>query len=247
MKKVNLFIVGTQKGGTTALADFLAKHPNVYVVDGKEAHVFDNPVLQNTSSDCIDIAYQKLLSRYNGEEICCDATPIYMFFKEIPARLFNYNPNARVIIILRDPAERALSHYQMEKKRGDEKLSYFSALLSEKKRLATDVDCYKLGSAHRIFSYRSRGHYFSQLVNIYSHFPKENVLILTNEQLRLQHDSALEKVSHFLKIPNVTIPPAKIFSGNYQVTFKERLICCFLKFYFIFDKIKLRLYYKISL
>lgn len=247
MKKINLFIVGTQKGGTTALADFLAKHPNVYVVDGKEAHVFDNPELQNTSFECIDMAYQQLLSQYNGEEICCDATPIYMYFKEIPTRLFNYNPNARIIIILREPAERAFSHYQMEKRRGDEELGYYSALLSEKKRLAADADPYQLGSAHRVFSYRSRGHYFSQLVNIYSSFPKENVLILTNDQLRLHHQRTLGKVTHFLNIPNVEIPSAKIFSGDYQIKFKERVVTGILKFYFLFERIKLRIYYGVSM
>ncbi|HEA3200189.1 TPA: sulfotransferase domain-containing protein [Aeromonas veronii] len=246
MERVNLFIVGAQKGGTTALADFLSQHPQVYIADGKEAHVFDDPLLQCCEMAHIDSAYQEYFSCYQGEMVRCDATPIYMYFKEIPERIFSYNPDARIIIILREPAERAFSQYQMEKRRGDEEFSFIRALLSEKKRLASDLDRYKLDSAHRLFSYRSRGCYFEQLQNIYSIFPKENVLVLSNNELRFKHKQTLVKVAHFLNISVVDIPAASVFSGNYKMTFSERLVTWALKFYFFPEKMRLLFFYKFS-
>jgi hypothetical protein len=247
MKKINLFIVGTQKGGTTALADFLSKHPEIYVTDGKESHVFDDPALQGATSEAIDIVYQRYLSRYQGEAICCDATPIYMYFKEIPARLSSYNPDARVIIILRDPAERAFSQYQMEKRRGDEKLGYAEALFAETRRLAADINCYQQGSAHRLFSYRSRGHYSKQLQNVFSVFPREQVLLLTNDELRHDHEITLEKVTHFLNIEQMKIASATVFSGDYQATLKEHIANKLLRLYFFPEKVRLRLHYGLRL
>lgn len=135
MEKINLFIIGTQKGGTTALADFLGKHPDIYIVDGKEAHVFDDPFLQDAGIDNIQCAYKPFLKAYHGQPVRCDATPVYMYLPEIPARLSHYNEDAKIIIILRDPAERALSQYHMERRRGDEHLPYPLALCAENSRL----------------------------------------------------------------------------------------------------------------
>lgn len=246
MNKVNLFIMGTQKGGTTALADFLARHPDIYVTDGKEAHVFDSPSIDGRQEN-INSAYQNLLSTYTSEKIICDATPIYMYYEAIPGLIYSYNKAARIIIILRDPSERAFSQYQMEKRRGDEPLTYARALLAESKRLSADSEPYQVGSAHRLFSYRARGHYCRQLENIFSIFPKEQILLLTNNELRHQHHATLNKIMRFLDVKNVDIQPATVFSGDYNQTFFERIVDKLVKLYFLPEKMRLRFRYGIKL
>jgi len=247
MEKINLFIIGTQKGGTTALADFLGKHPDIYMVDGKEAHVFDNPFLQDAGIDNIQCEYKPFLKAYQGQPVRCDATPVYMYFPEIPARLSHYNEDAKIIIILRDPAERALSQYHMERRRGDEHLPYPLALCAENSRLKKDNHPYLIGSAHRLFSYRTRGHYCKQLARIFSLFSPYQVLVLTNRELRQFHDETLDKVTNFLGIEKLMVAQESVFSGNYQPTLTERISTWLLKLYFLPEKVRLRYRYNIKL
>lgn len=222
MPAINLFIVGTQKGGTTALAEFLSAHPQVCLVAGKEAHVFDSPDIEQLTKADISRRYQALLPHHQGEAIRCDATPLYMYFPDIPERLAHYNPAAKVIVLLREPATRAFSQYQMEKRRGDEPLSFAQALLAETHRLKQAADLRAQGSAWRLHSYRHRGYYSQQLANLYRFFSPKQVLILRNSDLLHQHQSTLDRVCQFLAIDTFNSAPRKVFTGAYQTTLAER-------------------------
>lgn len=223
MSAINLFIAGTQKGGTTALAEFLAEHPQICVVQGKEAHVFDAPDIEQLNKADINSRYQQLLSHYQGEKICCDATPLYMYFKDIPARLADYNANAKVIVLLRDPAKRALSHYQMEKRRGDEPFGFAQALFAEHHRLSQSSDLRAKKSAWRLYSYGNRGYYSRQLANIYRSFSAEQVLVLRNSDLLAQHQHTLDTVCQFLAIDTFNSTPREVFTGRYNISLSERI------------------------
>lgn len=223
MSVINVFIAGTQKGGTTALAEFLAGHPQVCLVQGKEAHVFDQANIDSLTSADISARYRQLLPHYNGETICCDATPLYMYFSDIPARLARYNPSAKIIVLLRDPAERALSQYQMEKRRGDEPLGFAQALLAEHYRLKQGADPRDNGSAWRLHSYRNRGYYSRQLANIYRSFAPEQVLVLRNNDLLHQHQQTLDRICRFLTIDTFSSAPRDVFAGRYRVSTIERI------------------------
>ncbi|USP08618.1 sulfotransferase [Aeromonas dhakensis] len=238
MNKINLFIIGTQKGGTTALAEFLSQHSDIYVTDGKEAHIFDDPSLSHCN-DSIDLAYRHLLSKYNNESVICDATPIYMYFSDIPKKLYEYNPSARLIVIMREPSERAFSQYQMERRRGDEPLSYPQALFAECKRLREDSNPYQHGSSHRLYSYRSRGHYCRQLDNVFSVFSRTQVLLLTNDELRYDHDVTIKKITQFLDVNHESVVSSTVFSGEYKATLKESITSKVLRLYFFPERVRL--------
>ena len=223
MPLINLFIVGTQKGGTTALAEFLSAHSQVCLVQGKEAHVFDQHNIDTQTASDIEDNYRKLLPHYTQQAICCDATPLYMFFPDIPARLASYNPAAKIIVLLREPAERALSQYQMEKRRGDEPFGFAQALIAERHRLRQSAAPSAEKSAWRLHSYRQRGYYSRQLANIYQHFAPEQVLVLRNSDLLYQHQPTLDRICQFLMIDSFISAPREVFAGRYQATLAERV------------------------
>lgn len=247
MPKVNLFVVGTQKGGTTALAEFLSLHPDVCVAKNKEVHIFDHEAAPGMSAEEIDEAYSQHFSHYGGERYRCDATPVYMFFSDVARQLLQYNKNAKVIVLLRDPAERALSHFYMQKRQGSERFSFLSALLIENHRLKKDSKPRCFSSAWRAFSYRSRGCYSRQLDAIFNSFKKEQVLILRNNDLVHDHYGSLNKVADFLGVERFCCEPRKVFSGEYKKSFFQRLLLTFLRLSYFPERVRLYRRYRIKL
>lgn len=214
---VNLHIVGVQKAGTTALAHFLSQHPDVCVVEGKEAHVFDQPnFAQQDKKAYADRRYAKKLSHYAGEKIICDATPITIFNKVFLNDCYNYNPEAKFIVLLRDPVERAVSHYYMSRQRGREKHNMLWSFLREKHRLkrVSEEDAWLSGSVWRENTYLKRGEYKMQITNLLSIVPSSQCLILHQEALLKDHYRTLQRVLGFLGLQKCTIEPEKVFASD---------------------------------
>ena len=214
-RMVDFVIAGAQKSGTSALAHFLSQHPAVAVAS-REGHIFDAP---DYSSDWtpeeIDARYTRRIDPQPGTAVCGESTPIYLFLPDVAAELYRYNPALRVIVILRDPVERALSHYAMERDRGNEHRPLWFALLAERRRLRRCDDPKGPESAARRHSYRSRGLYSGQLRNLFAALPRDQVLVLRSEDLRLRHDATLENAFAFLGVSvSVRIPPETVFEGT---------------------------------
>ena len=129
-----------------------------------------------------------------------EATPIYLFLPEIAPELRRYNSDLKLIVLLRDPVERAISHYYMEKNRGYEKLPPWLALLSEPWRLRRCGNPRRHGSAWRRHAYRRRGLYSLQLSNLYRHIGPDRVLLVRTEDLGRRHDAVLGRVFDFLGV-----------------------------------------------
>ena len=174
--KVNFLICGTQKGGTTALADYLRLHPQIHIPARKELHFFDNENIcwQNPPYWHYHRSYQNA----EHHQLWGDATPIYMYWKPAVERIWRYNSSMRLIATLRNPISRAYSHWAMEISRGKELLSFDEALKKEEHR------CRKaLPQQHRRFSYLDRGFYSEQLRRLWQFFGRDAVLILRQEEL----------------------------------------------------------------
>jgi len=124
MVKPNLFIVGAPKAGTTSVYEYLKKHPDVYFPRLKEPNYFSSkeiisqklyykvPIIKTESS------YLSLYSQHKNQKIIGDASVSYLYYPKVAARIRNYNPDAKIIIILRDPIQRAFSHYLMDYRLG---------------------------------------------------------------------------------------------------------------------------------
>ena len=216
-KSLDFMIIGAQKAGTTALASFLSEHSDLRMSRPKEVHLFDSPEYSSLwSVDEINARYRPCF--LDGADSCLwgEATPICLYWPEIAPELRRYNPDLKLIVVLRDPVERAISHYMMEKGRGNERLPMGLAFLLERSRIRRG-DPRSPTSARRVCSYLDRGHYDKQLRNLRMYFPDQQILVLENSELSQHHAATMSKVLCFLGVsPVVIAKPKKIFSGEYD-------------------------------
>ncbi|OOF02674.1 hypothetical protein BZG80_11890 [Salinivibrio sp. MA440] len=216
-KRTNLFIVGGQKCGTSALAHFLSQHPSICMALGKEAHVFDQPMFCQLTQSHIEALYTERYPHYSGERYVCDATPIYAYWQDIPKHIAAYNPEAKLVMVVRNPVERAISQYAMSKNRGQESLNVFLAFLLEPLRMRVNQNRNWKQPA-RTQSYLSRGTFKSQIENLFRYFLADNILIIHHQDLLYQHDAVLNRVFEFLNISSWDIAAESIFSGQYSLS-----------------------------
>ncbi|MEI6123995.1 MAG: sulfotransferase [Bacteroidota bacterium] len=207
---VNFLIVGTQKGGTTALARFIAQHPKVFIPSQKELHYFDNKDFFKKYPPNYTI-YHDWFQPNENQILLGEATPIYMYWKKAAKRIFLYNPCMKLIFILRNPIDRAYSHYNMEINCNNEYLSFRLALFFELVlRWLFPLKQF------RVHSYIDRGYYSKSIKRMMKFFPKEQMLFLRTEDLQANHQSTLKKVFEFLNIPNVEIEQENFFVNEYH-------------------------------
>lgn len=191
---VNFIIAGAQKGGTTALFDYLTDEPGVALSTVKETHFFDDE-----SRDWHRPDYGDYHARFDvrGQPAVGEATPIYIYWPNCLARIRAYNPAMRLILVLRDPVERAWSHWKMEYARGAETQPFAWCIRQGRRRLFEGQPW----GFHREFSYVERGFYGDQVEQLFSLFPREQVLILRSGDLRGDPAATLAGVRRFLGLP----------------------------------------------
>ena len=216
---VNFLICGTQKGGTSALDAYLREHPEICMVDKKESHFFDNEsVFCKITPD-----YSKYHSFFNpksSHQLLGETTPIYMYWHDSPRRIWQYNPHMKIIVILRNPIDRAYSHWNMERSRKTDDLPFWDAIQNEQERCRE-----ALPYQHRVYSYIDRGFYLEQLRRLWFYFSKDNVLVLKNEYLKNQPQEALQDVCDFLGVDRFAgVATKDVHSRPYpsQMSDKER-------------------------
>ena len=183
----------------------------------KEVHLFDAPEYSNAwSAAQIDERYAPHFRHCPEAALRGEATPIYLYLPDIPRELKRYNPRLKLIVLLRDPAERAISHYYMEKGRGQEDSPLWLALLMEPLRLARDRNPRASNSATRWHAYRRRGLYSRQLRNLYRSFDASSVLVIRTRDLRQRQDVVLRRTLAFLGArQELRIPPETVLEGDY--------------------------------
>jgi len=215
---VNFIICGTQKGGTTALDHYMRMHSEVCMAKKKEVHFFDNDKYFLTNSSPYD-KYHKFFNPKKDHKVIGESTPIYMFWINAMERIFNYNPNIKLIIILRNPIERAFSNWNMEIQRKREKRTFLESIQYEIKQLNREI------KQNRTYSYLRRGFYTDQIKRILKIFKKKQLLCLKNENLRNKPEDTLSLVSDFLDITKFkNTQKISIHSRNYneKLGFEEK-------------------------
>ena len=214
--KVGFMIVGAQKCGTSALWEYLGAHPQVGMSSPKEVQLFSGPDYSSEwSPQEIDRRYAPWFRHCPEANVRGEVTPIYLFFPEVAAQLKRYNPDLKLIVLLRDGAERAISNYYMQRARGKEKAPLWLALLAEPWRLRRCANPRDWGSASRVFSYRARGLYSLQLRNLFKHFPRHQVHIVRSRDLLQDHETVLRGVFAFLGVAeNVEMPKRTALPGE---------------------------------
>lgn len=187
--------IGTQKGGTTTLHKLLQRHPEIYLPNCKEIHYFDQHYTSSTSS-----WYSSYFKEAKEEQKAGEITPIYMYLPEIPERIYKLLPNIKILILLRDPVERTLSHIFHAKKRGFENLTPQQAIEKEESRLKTR----KMYNLQK-HSYVSRSMYAEQLDRYEKIFKEEQMLVLKSEQLFEETKETLRRITSFLNVKSIEL------------------------------------------
>lgn len=218
--KVNFLICGTQKGGTSALDLYLRGHPEICMAVNKEVHFFDNED-HFKSNNLVDYNfYHRAFEPKLRSQLLGEATPIYMYWYDAPRRIWEYNQNMKLIVILRNPIERAYSHWNMEFSRGADNISFWDALITERDRCRE-----ALPSQHRVYSYVDRGLYSEQLRRLWTFFPKEQILILKNEALRIEPKKTLKQICEFLGVsaePFLEIDSKVVHATPYKISMSKK-------------------------
>ncbi len=217
--------LGVQKGGTTSLHCLLEQHPEVFLPPMKEVHYFS---LNFASGEAW---YRSQFAGAGPRQRCGEITPYYLFHPQAPSRVQALLPQARLIVLLRDPVERALSQYFHSRRHGFEPLELEAALAAESQRLHdADAALQTLDVRHRSHqehSYLSRSRYEQQLPQWLATFPADQLLILRSEDLFEQPSEIWEKLLHFLELEFCPVPslqqPANSGRGEaVQVSFDLR-------------------------
>lgn len=175
-------IAGAQRCGTTSLFRMLAKHPDVQPpAFTKGIHYFDTADRYRRGARFYGAHFPLALG--NGRKVTGEASPYYVFHPLAARRIAEDLPDARVIVLLRDPVERAFSAHKQETWRGFETLPFEDALDAEPARLAGEeerilADPTYQSFAHQHHAYVGRGHYAPQLRRMEQAIGRDNLLVL---------------------------------------------------------------------
>jgi len=191
----NFIIIGAQKSGTTSLKFYLNQHPDIYMPKSR-INFFDKP--KNYSKGIK--WYEKNFDCCNSENCIGEKTTEYLhpFSKIVSERIFNTLPNVKLIALLRNPVERAYSHYWHNRINGLEPLSFEKALKLEEERIKLDYEIYNRKMA--LYSYKYRGKYIEHIKRFAHFFKKEKMLFLLTDNLKNHREETLIKVFRFLGV-----------------------------------------------
>jgi len=218
----DFLIIGAQKCGTTSLFYYLCQHPQIMQSSTKEVHYFDGGLDSNVDT------YEKgqywyrthfpLKSELKEGYITGEASVLYIFHPLAASRIYELVPNVKMIALLRNPTERAISHYFYNKRRQKESLDIMDAFRAEEQRMKSTWESgdYK-NDDFRLSSYKTRGLYQEQLERYLDFFSKEQMLILCSEDFFKEPRNTLTRVCKFLDIETdftIEDPRAKNVSDN---------------------------------
>lgn len=224
----DFLVIGTKRGGTTSLFNYLMMHEGVLGLfpqsrGRKSSDYFFKNVTEDQAwyrSHFHTRAYRDRLARRLGyEPVAGEASPYYVWDPRIAARAYDVNPELKAVLLLRDPVKRAWSHYQERVANGVEPLSFGDALEAEQSRTAGELDRMSAdptyySEAHDWYSYRSRGIYLPQIENWRQTFPHDQLLVLRSEDLYADVQGTFDEICAFLGVPSVPLPTTRTFGAG---------------------------------
>lgn len=201
---VDFFVIGVARGGTTSLYNYLQQHPRIFLPRVKECNYFsevDTPdkeaykdpqpgkdYHQKIIRD--EKIYQSLFNDAENDQLRGDVSPSYLWDKNAAARIHNYNPEAKILVSLRNPVKRAHSHYLLHFQTGHDKSASFEEALTAPKR-----EIWGGGNM-----YLEMGRYYNQLKPYFELFNREQIKVLIAEDWTSRNVDALNEIFDFLGI-----------------------------------------------
>lgn len=217
MPAPHFLIIGAQKAGTSSLYNILCQHPQICAAQRKEVHFFDQHYGEGRDW------YHRQLGAPDAGQLTGEASPFYLAHPLAAQRIHAENPDTKLLILLREPAARAYSHYQHQRRRQVETLDFCAALACEEQRTAKHWLALARGELLRtsnaqMFSYRRRGYYAEQLQRYFQLFPRSQLWIESSEVFFQDPLATSQRCFEFLDIDPSFIPVdfAVRKPGNYQ-------------------------------
>jgi Sulfotransferase family len=198
----NFFLVGAAKAGTTSAYAYLSQHPQVFFPRIKEPHFFTqvraSPRQRAFVEAITDRAkYLRLFREAHRFDVVADASPSYLWHPDVPHRIRAQVPEAKIAMLLRDPVERAYSHYLMDYRDGIQDLPFYDALVHDLSRREKGWGISSL--------YFELGRYAQQVSRYLEIFPPEQIRILFSEDFRRDVKRSLCELIEFLELDTAAI------------------------------------------
>jgi hypothetical protein len=223
----DFLIIGTKRGGTTSMWNYLIRHPLVPRLfpawNTKTSHYFEENWHRGEqwyrSHFPTDRRREALARRHGAPPKVGEAAPLYMFHPLVPARVHASMPEVRLIALLRDPVERAYSHWKERRTEGKEALGFAEALAAEPERTAGErdrliADPHLFSEAYDWYTYRARGRYLEHLEPWLQRFPRERILVLPSETFYRDPAGTYAEVLRFLDLPRHDLGGYAVFNDR---------------------------------
>ena len=194
--KVDFFIVGAPKSGTTSLYHYLNQHQDICMSLIKEPNYFSSEELNDQGlyykAKVISKleSYHKIFIQEKDHQLLGEASVSYLFYQNVPLKIYKYNPTAKIIILLRNPIERAHSHYLMDYRLGHTKIS-LDAILND-----SSVKDHAL----LYQQYIELGFYYNQVKRYVDVFGHDNVCVMLYDQLKENNEELTNNIIRFLNV-----------------------------------------------
>ena len=226
MKKPNFFIIGAPKCGTTALSEYLRLHKQVYISDPKEIHHFcdDFPGMKEVNN--IN-EYLSIFQQANSKHIAVGEASVWYLYSKVAVReIFNFNPDAKLIIMLRNPVDLVYSMHAQDLNSVDENVIDFKeSWLLQDERLAGRHIPKHCREALKL-QYRDVGKLGEQLERVYNVFPKDQVKLIFFEDFSSNTRKVYEDVLGFLNVP-ITSTPESFYPVNKNTVNRNAAVAVF--------------------
>lgn len=221
----NFLVIGAAKSGTSALYRYLQQHPDIYMSPIKEPHFFgyeNQPPNTNGPDDFVNTAitninsYLSLFSQVTTEKAIGEASPTYIHLPRAVERIHYHIPNAKLIAILRHPAERAFSAYMhVIRDQRETEQNFRQALQLEEERIAKNWG--------PIWHYTKIGYYYKHLTKYYDCFESNQIRIYLYDEFKTNPLKTLQDIFHFLEIDSSFTPNLRI-NVNVSGVQKSKLV-----------------------
>lgn len=217
-------IVGAQKAGTTQLYAYMVKHPRCYGAAEKEVDYFSKHPKRPVAWYRSRFPWKRRVWWRQGHVL--EASPSYLPTPSALRKMHTVLPNARVIVILRDPVSRAFSHYQHKKTRHLEPRSFAEAVEEE---IRTNAFPAQWGVALRdgakpMLGYVTRGYYALQLEMLNKMYRRNRILVIDSANLFADTAATCNRVFDYMGLEDFDVEPSKVYNrGYYQETIDPRV------------------------
>jgi hypothetical protein len=218
--KPNLFIVGAPKSGTSAMDQYLKAHPQIFMSQVKELHHFGSdlefrtPLIERRQDRDVYLSY---FAGWNGEPVVGEASVFYLSSREAAQEIYEFNPQARIIIMLRNPVDMMYSMYYQMRFTGEENLPSFEEALEaeERRKLGEDIPSTAgwAGGLH----YRELARYTSQVKRYFDVFGHSQVHVIIFDDLKTDVKQAYRKTLEFLEVDNSFQPEFAVVNSSKAV------------------------------